>query len=204
MGITNILLFLSFHLIFSQNMPNNTAYNEKWRDYPTCRLGRLQSPIEINEYQSIYSKDFSFVYQDYKDISPAISININHDNYAFVTDLNGGYINFERGGVIKQYALKRIELYPGLHIINEEMPDYEIHLVHEKNLDFKTNKNQYRRIQDPNMFLTVVLRYKKNCSGENKICASDNNLLNDLLNNNFLGLRNYPIFQDKRAFLYEG
>ena len=201
MEITNIIiLFLLLHLSFSAN---NNIYIEKWRDYPTCRLGRLQSPIEINEYESIHSNDFSFVYQDYRNTTGGALVK-NEENYAFVADLKeGGYINFERGGVIKQYKLKRAELYPGLHIINGEKPDYELHLVHEKNLGFKTNKNQYKRIQDPNMFLTIVLRYKKNCSGENKVCASDNGLLKDLEYPS-INLNYYPIFQDKRAFLYEG
>ena len=198
-----IILFLFFHLVFSAN---NTAYNEKWRDFPACRLGRLQSPIEINEYESIYSNDFSFVYQNYKgDLNAKLERNEN--NYAFVADIqDGGYLNFERGGVIKQYELKRIELYPGLHKINGDLPNYELHLVHEKNLDFKTNKNQYRRIQDPNMFLTIVLRYynKDKCPKENNGCSSDDNLLNDLKNGNFKSLNDYPVFQDKRAFLYEG
>ena len=199
---TNILfIFILIHFISSN-------YQDNWRDYPACRLGRMQSPIEINEYQSIYTNDFSFVYQDYREINDTTQANLNNDtdNYAFVANLTkGGYINFERSGVIKQYELLRAELYPGLHKINGDSPDYELHLVHYKNLDFKTNKNQYRRIQDPNMFLTIVLRYKKNCSeDQNIVCASDNGLLKDLKNNSLTSLGNYPVFQDKRAFLYEG
>ena len=77
-----------------------------------------------------------------------------------------------------------------------------MHLVHKKNLDFKTNKNQYRSIQDPNMFLRVVLRYNNtsNC----KAGSSDNGLLEDLLNYTFGGLGKYPVFQDKKAYFYEG
>ena len=144
---TNILfIFILIHFISSDD------YQDKWRDYPACRLGRMQSPIEINEYQSIYTNDFSFVYQDYREINDTttlVMLENNNKNYAFIANLNkGGYINFERGGVIKQYELLRAELYPGLHKINGDSPDYELHLVHYKNLDFKTNKNQYRRIQD--------------------------------------------------------
>ena len=133
----------------------------------------MQSPIEINEYQSIYTNDFSFVYQDYRDINDTTQANLNNDtnNYAFVANLTkGGYINFERSGVIKQYELLRAELYPGLHKINGDSPDYELHLVHYKNIVF----------------------------------ASDNGLLKDVINNNLTSLGNYPVFQDKRAFLYEG
>ena len=200
-----IIILIIFVLIcFSLNNDKDNDYNNDWRNYPACKLGRLQSPIAINEYESSYSNDFSFVYQDYKDIPKC---KINQDNYALTTtEFNGGYINFERGGVIKQYIFKKAELYPGLHKIDGDSPDYELHLVHEKNLEFKTNKNQYRSIQDPNMFLTIVLRYKKKCEGD-IICTSDDGLLEKLLiesDGETINLNNYPIFQDKRAYFYEG
>ena len=204
MEIRNIIIFfLLIHCILTNN---DDVYISNWRDYPTCRLGRLQSPIEINEYNSIYSNDFSFVYQDYKTMN---SVNLNENSYAFTAgSLSGGYINFERKGVIKQYELIGIELYPALHKINNDTFSYELHLVHKKNLDFMTNKNQYRRIQDPNMYLTIVLRYAKKeiCSPNgNIVCASDNNLLKLLTNGTGIdSLSNFPIFQDKRAFFYEG
>ena len=181
---------------------------EEWRDYPACRLGRLQSPIEIKEVDSTYSNDFSFVYQNYKQIN---EISITDKTYAFSSgEIKGGYINFERGGVIKQYELIRIDIYPGLHKIDGITSDYEVHLIHKKNLDFNTNKNQYRSIQDANMYLSVVLRYNKeeNCNANNIKCTSDDGLFKKLkaLNSepDTLFLNEYPIFQDKRAYLYEG
>ena len=173
-----------------------------WRDYPTCRLGRLQSPINFKETDSTYSNDFSFVYQNYIEFNFDIDTNLD---YAIVRkgNKNGGYINFERGGVIKQYELLRFEIYPFLHQIDGDKGDYELHLVHKKNLDFNTNKNQYRSIQDANMFLTVVLRYRKDCSKE-KPCISDNGLLAKILDEKNVDLNDFPIFQDKRAYLYEG
>ena len=200
----NILIIIGlFYSTFSESF-------EEWRDYPTCRLGRLQSPIEIKEVNSTYSNDFSFVYQNYKNFP----ISITNKTYAFSSgDIKGGYINFERGGVIKQYELNRIDIYPGLHKIDGIISDYEVHLIHKKNLDFNTNKNQYRSIQDANMYLSVVLRYNKeeNCITKNKKCTSDDGLfkkLKGLKNVNdgsgILHLNDFPIFQDKRAYLYEG
>ena len=181
---------------------------EEWRDYPACRLGRLQSPIEIKEVDSTYSNEFSFVYQNYK---PTDSFKIENKAFTFSSgEIKGGYINFERGGVIKQYELIRIDIYPGLHKIDGITSDYEVHLIHKKNLDFNTNKNQYRSIQDANMYLSVVLRYftKESCKAFNQKCTSDDGLfkkLKDLKDvDGSLHLNDYPIFQDKRAFLYEG
>lgn len=195
----NIFIILElFHLI--------SAALKNWRDYPACRLGRLQSPIEIKESESSYSNDFSFVYQNYKKFLFKEETN---SDYAYVLkgSANGGYINFEKGGVIKQYELQRFEIYPGLHYIDGDKGDYELHIVHKKNLDFVTNKNQYRSIQDANMYLVVVLRYKTECS--NIPCTSDNGLLDIIKSDSGeemkeIELNKYSIFQEKRAFFYEG
>ena len=173
----------------------------KWREYSACEYGRLQSPIELNEYDSTYSNKFSFVYQYYKNSR----IEFKSDSYTHLWEIaEGNFVNFEKEGVIKQYELTKIELYPKIHKIDGKMGDFELHLVHKKNLDFNSNKNQYRKIVDANMYLVVVLRYRTDCS--NLACISDNGLLSDLENtgSNTIDLNKYPIFQDKRAYLYEG
>ena len=173
----------------------------EWRDYLSCKYGRLQSPISLNEYDADYSDTFSFVYEYYKPIN---TTKIN--SYTLIWDItDGGYVNFEKEAVIKQYELTKIELYKGLHEIDGEKGDYELHLVYKKNLEFNSNKNQYRKIVDANMFLTVVLRYKENCN--NFKCISDNGLLSQLTKDNEVNnfnLNNYPIYQDKKAYFYEG
>jgi carbonic anhydrase len=195
----NILIIIElFYSIFSADIND-------WRDYPACKLGRLQSPIEINENESIYANNFSFVYQNYKEIEmPNKTDNYNYST-VFEIEKSDGFINFERGGVIKQYEFKRFEIYPGIHPIDGKPGNYELHLIHEKNLNFNTNKNQYRSIQDANMYLVIVLRYinETNCEGKN--CISDNGLLKQLASSrNKVNLNNYPVFQDKRAYFYEG
>ena len=175
---------------------------QEWREYPTCKYGRLQSPINLNEYDSTYSNSFSFVYQYFK---PKMNIT-KIETYTTIWKIQegGNYLNFEKDGVIKQYELDKIELYKGIHKIDGEKGDYELHLVHKKNLDFNSNKNQYRKIVDANMYLVIVLRYK-NCTVENSACISDNGLLSKLTTNlNDFDLNKYPIYQDKRAYLYEG
>ena len=194
-GKLNILIIIVLFYFVSGDIGD-------WRKFPACIFGRLQSPIEIRENETIYANNFSFVYQSYKGSKPNKIDNNPNYNYATVFEVNdGGYINFERGGVIKQYELKRIEIYPGIHPIDGEYGDFELHLIHEKNLDFITNKNQYRSIQDANIYLVIVLRYKKNC-GDIK-CISDNGLFENKENDGF-HLNNYAIFQDKRAYFYEG
>ena len=162
--------FLFFILFIS---PINSI-SEDWRNYLSCGVGRLQSPIELNEYESDYSNSFSFVYEYY---NTEAQVNSNNTYTKFWTITNGGYVNFEKQGVIKQYELQKIELYNGIHKIDGKLGDYELHLVHKKNLDFNSHKNQYRKIVDANMYLTVVLRYKKNCTDTDIKCISDNGLL---------------------------
>ena len=178
---------------------------DEWRNYPACRLGRLQSPIQIKEFESNYTNDFSFVYQNYKPFKIKKEDNLDYAAVYIASEngKNGGYINFERGGVIKQYELEKFEIYPFLHSIDNDQGDFELHLVHKKNLDFKTNKNQYRNIQDANMYLVVVLRYSKECS--DYPCTSDNGLLDKIITpNEVIDLNIYSIFQEKRAYFYEG
>ena len=106
-----------------------TPIESKWTDYSACKYGRLQSPIELNEYDSTYSNKFSFVYQYYTS-STATPLN----SYTKLWSIGeGNFVNFEKEGVIKQYELTKIELYPGLHKIDGKAGDYEIHLVHKKN-----------------------------------------------------------------------
>jgi carbonic anhydrase len=198
MKIFNILIIIS--LLYS------SLTSTDWRDYPTCKIGRLQSPIQIKEYESIYANNFSFVYQSYKQCQNC-KIKENYTYTIDCSEVGGGYINFERGGVIKQYEFIRAELYNGLHEVNGIKGEYELHLIHRKNLDFVTNKNQYRSIQDPNLYLVVVLRYLKDCNENEKVCTSDNGLMENITSCktscNF-NLNDYKIFQDKRAYFYEG
>ena len=198
MDILNILFIISLLLCFTKETEDD--YTSKWRKYPACQIGRLQSPIEIKEYESIYANNFSFVYQSYNEGN----LKTFQNTYAIRRDVdNGGYINFERGGVIKQYKFERAELYPALHKIDGDDFDYELHLIHEKKLDFVTNKNQYRSIQDANMYLIVVLRYSV-C--KNNACTSDNGLVKTILkeSSHKINLNDYNVFQDKRAYFYEG
>ena len=109
--LSTIILYL---LLFISPI---TSIQSKWTEYSACKYGRLQSPIELNEYDSTYSNKFSFVYQYYKDPS---SKNLNDTlSYTKVWSVGeGNFVNFEKEGVIKQYELTKIELYPGLHKID--------------------------------------------------------------------------------------
>ena len=92
-----ILFLLIIILCFTSPIISIEA---KWREYSACEYGRLQSPIELNEYDSTYSNKFSFVYQYYKgDSSKTI-----HTDYTYYWTIGeGNFVNFEKEGVIKQY-----------------------------------------------------------------------------------------------------
>ena len=207
MNIFRLLLpFILISISLCQGEGELTAkYQKQWVSFPACRMGRLQSPIRLNVTESIYSSSFSIVYQSYKVITnpnPVLTLQYSNTNkYAVKSnDLDGGYIHFQKGGVIKQYKLIRFELYKGLHTIDFDTSEYELHIVFEKNLGYVSNKNQYRRIQDTNNYLVIALRY--NVTGG----ITDNGLLSKLKdnNNNNFNLGDFPIFQDKKAYFYEG
>ena len=201
-----IYLSLSLFILFISSI---NSISSDWRKYSSCKIGRLQSPISLNEYDSDYSNSFSFVYEYYKTPKSITKIDNLYTYTLYWNITDGGFVNFEKQGVIKQYELEKIELYTGIHKIDGKKGDYELHLVHKKNLDFNSNKNQYRKIVDANMYLTVVLRYKNDCNNNDDYkCISDNGLLSHLTdpNTNLLefDLNQYPIYQDKRAYFYEG
>ena len=203
-----VKIYLSFFL-FILFISSINSISSDWRKYSSCKIGRLQSPIALNEYDSDYSNSFSFVYEYYKTPKSITKIDNSYTYTLYWNITDGGFVNFEKQGVIKQYELEKIELYTGIHKIDGKKGDYELHLVHKKNLDFNSNKNQYRKIVDANMYLTVVLRYKNDCNNNDDYkCISDNGLLSHLTdpNTNLLefDLNQYPIYQDKRAYFYEG
>jgi carbonic anhydrase len=202
----NIYLSLSLFIFFISSI---NSISSDWRKYSSCKIGRLQSPIALNEYDSDYSNSFSFVYEYYKTPKNITKIDNSYTYTLYWNITDGGFVNFEKQGVIKQYELEKIELYTGIHKIDGKKGDYELHLVHKKNLDFNSNKNQYRKIVDANMYLTVVLRYKNDCNNNDDYkCISDNGLLSHLTDPNTnlseFDLNQYPIYQDKRAYFYEG
>ena len=203
--MVKIYLSLSLFILFISSI---NSISSDWRKYSSCKIGRLQSPIALNEYDSDYSNSFSFVYEYYKTPKSITKIDNSYTYTLYWNITDGGFVNFEKQGVIKQYELEKIELYTGIHKIDGKKGDYELHFVHKKNLDFNSNKNQYRKIVDANMYLIVVLRYKNDCNNDDYKCVSDNGLLSHLTdpNTNLLefDLNQYPIYQDKRAYFYEG
>ena len=187
------IFFLSIYFSLEE-----TEYEELWTSFPACRMGRLQSPVRLNITQSVFSSDFSIVYQQFSNATYHFS-GFSKSEPVISTLASGSpqYINFQKGGVIKQYKLERLELYQGLHKVEEEISQYELHFVFKKVLGFTTNQNQYRRIQDANNYLVLVVRY-------NTSSGINDNGLYDCINGGNCDLTNYPIFQDKRAFYYEG
>lgn len=188
------------------------SYKDTWLSFPACRMGRLQSPIKLNITNSVYNSTYAIVYQNYRSFptNPKIqkkeTIETIEKIYPFPQTNNlitggGGFINFQKGGVIKQYELLRFELYQGSHQVGLEISDYELHIVHKKVLGFTSNQNRYRTIQDANNYLVIVLRYLKKGG---KIL--DNGLLKSLIDTSDpkFDLSTYPVFQDKSSYYYEG
>ena len=185
---------------------NGQTYKDVWQSFYACHNGRLQTPIRLNLTESIYNNVFSIVYQDYKSFKAGnfgeYDLKKDYSKRIEVSSGEGGGISFELDGVIKQYDLIGLELYGKMHEVKDEgEATLELHIVHKKKYQVLSNKNQYRMIQDANNYLVIVLRYNK----ENGI--SDNGLLEKLKKNggeNEFNLGDYPIFQDKKAYFYQG
>ena len=199
----NKLSFLGIFLALS--FIQCVSYSEQWTSFPACHMGRLQSPIRLNVTESTFSNKFSIVYQKFEngglDSNWFTPYNLN--KYAIYTNVkNGGYLHFAKDGVIKQYQLIKYEIYQGLHEFGatNTKSKYELHIVFRKNLGFTSNKNQYRRITDVNNYLVIVLRYDKSGISDGGLLKA----LKETKSGNTFNLGDYPVFQDKKAYFYDG
>lgn len=200
----NFLYFLLFIPFFSNIFIQNATYEEMWLSFPACHMGRLQSPVRLNISESKYSNSFSIVYQYFDDMNFGSISKLQNSqpsiNLKKSDDKKSGYINLQRNGVIKQYSFDHIEIFRGLHLVESNRSQFEVHLIFKKELGFSTNQNQYRRITDTNNYLAIVLRYNKTSSNP---LPSDGGLIEKLLGSQDVNFNQYPIF-DRRAFFYEG
>ena len=208
----NFLYFLLFISFFSNIFTQDASYEDMWLSFPSCHMGRLQSPVRLNISESKYSNSFSIVYQYFNriKINNTGNANLGNEPSRKIKIDGSGYINLQRNGVIKQYSFKHIEMFRGLHKVESSRSEFEVHLIFEKVLGFSTNQNQYRRITDTNNYLAIVLRYNNSNSkaatqtSSNIPLASDGGLLEKLLvTGSEINFNDYPIF-DRRAFFYEG
>lgn len=188
-------------------------YREVYQSHKACNYGRLQSPINLAEYFSNFNSSISILYNEYVPLQNArLTFNGKIFEVTASNSDNLGYLGFQRGGVIKQYTLKKIEInYPGEHQIEGQTSDLEIKLIHEKILPYETTVNQYRRIPDSNTHLIISLLYKTSSK------STDNGFLNTILstwksgtntlnylNSVNLDLNSYDLVTDRPFFYYEG
>jgi carbonic anhydrase len=210
--IISIIVSSVIVLVLSQNLDYRTYYTQS----PTCRLGRIQSPIDLMDKQSQFfprsNQTAQIVYETYSPIQSA-SLKFNGRVLNVAPDAtadNFGFVGFERGGSIKQYKLVNIEFnYPAEHQIEGQQPDLEVKLIHQKIIGYETTVNQYRKIPDANTHLIIVLLFSLNSK------YSDNNFMTQLVstlptttNTNGasvnLDITAFNLVRDKQFYFYEG
>lgn len=211
----NILCFILVSGIINQQIDYRSVYQTS----SACLNGRLQSPLDLQQFESSFSTNMHVTTDTYTVVPNAqlnftgkvIEIIQSSDN---TTSPNFGYVGFLRNGILKQYSLTNIEIhYPGEHQIEGQQPDVEIMFVHKKNLAFQTSLNQYRKIPDSNMYLTISILYRSTST------LTDNGFMSDLLStwsgytsqNNFsfrssinLDIESYNILDERAAYFYDG
>jgi carbonic anhydrase len=181
-------------------------------------MGRLQSPLNLQDTNSKFNSTINTIYYDYTPIQSA-SLGWSADGRILKVQTtqapvlnNFGYLGLSRGGVIKQYALKRIEFnIPAEHQIEGVNYDLEVRFIHEKVLPFQTNVNQYRRISDGNRNLVISILYSVNANLTDNgflksLAATWNAVYNpDYVQPSFtLDLNSFDLFRERRWFFYEG
>jgi carbonic anhydrase len=207
-----LIIFGIFSLFASLAVGDLIDYRLTYTKSSNCRMGRLQSPLNLSIATSTYNSTVFPVYLGYFTMSGA-SLVWSNDRRILQVRGNGsdnfGYINLQRRGVVKKYALKYFEINsPAEHILENGMGDLEVKLIHEKVISFQTTVNQFRNIPDSNNYLVISLLYK---SGG---LSSDDGFLNTIVNtwsgrqNSVksvdLNLNSFDIIYDRQFFFYEG
>lgn len=181
-------------------------YKQLYQTGSACVNGRSQSPISLSEDISSFNATVNLLYDTYNIINNTKLrfderiLYVSHDNESESI----GYITLSRNGILKKYALKRIELsYPGEHKINNITTNLEIKFIHEQVMSFETDVNQYRKLIDSNTNLIVSIMYNTTS------LISDNGFITNLLDTFGgspikLNIDSYDLIRDRQFYFYEG
>ncbi len=198
-----VLILLTITYITAQSI----NYKELYHSGPACLDGRMQSPVNLTESQSIFNATINLLSDTY---SPLKNVRIKfNERILYVSHDNEGeslgYVTLSRGGILKKYALKTIEIiYPGEHKFANQSTDLEIKFIHEQVMFFETDVNQYRKLIDSNTNLIVSILYTTGS------LVSDNGFLLELLatyNGNgkqSMNIDDYGLTRDRQFYFYEG
>jgi carbonic anhydrase len=198
----NIIIALLLTTINSQ-----LNYNQLYHSGSACINGRQQSPISLTEDNSSFNSTVNLLFDTY---NPIVQAKLRFDERILYISHNNegeslGYITLSRNGILKQYALKRIEIYnPGEHMVNNKTSDLEIQFIHEQVLFFETDVNQFRSLEDTNTNLIISILYNTTS------LISDNGFLSELVSTyngspiQSINLDNYGLIRDRQFFFYEG
>jgi carbonic anhydrase len=190
--------------VYSQSQKVN--YTELYFQAPACQMGRLQSPVNLMESQSTFNSTINILYDSYQVLNNAQLAFDQRTMFVTFTnsEANLGYATLSRNGVLKKYALTRIELtYAGEHLIEGVPSDLEVKFIHSQVQFFETTVNQYRQLADANSNLIISVMFKK--GGK----AADNGFISDLMKTTAgqtldLNIDSYDLFRDRQFFFYEG
>jgi carbonic anhydrase len=210
------ILFAIILLVLASAVNSQEDYRKLYTSSMTCKMGRLQSPLNLADSLSSYNSTINPIYLEYRTIDNAYIYWSSEGRVLEIKAVNDtgnfGFLGFSRGGVIKQYALRKIQIsYPAEHSIEGYLPQAEIKLVHEKMLGYQTAVDQYRSIPDANSYLTISLLFST-------LGNSTDNGFMDLILSNYMSrssnitisstisidLLSYRLFLDRRFFFYEG
>ena len=181
-------------------------YNSLYHQGAACTSGRMQSPIDLKDDISVFNSTINLLSDRYHILNNA---KLEFDErILYISNSNEdptlGTVTLSRNGVLKRYALKRIEfIFPGEHKMNGTTPDLEVKFIHEQLLDYQSNVNQYRKLSDANTNMIISILYHT----DSKI--TDGGFLNSLsstLNGSSITLdvESYGLIRDKQYYFYEG
>lgn len=178
-----------------------------------CTQGLRQSPVAFSLDNSTFSDKIGIINDAYNDISNAI-VRVTSNNLMEVVSLgnnvNWGYILIEYSGYIMKFDLKQIVIHsPIEHDVDVIMADVEVQLIHQRDLDYSSDVNEFQKKPDISEYLIVSVPFAVNGT-----ISSEGNLI-EILSGAYsentaqitgvnIPLNTLNVVRGKRFFFYQG
>ena len=177
--ITKLLLnTLILHLFFTLSSQTLIDYRSLLNLNRVCTSGKLQSPINLVESQSTYQSDIEYLSDDYKVVIGSFQLGSDGSSYTLTANpgKNFGSVFVKKNGYLtKNLLIKLVLNFPSEHSINGVLGDLEVKLIHQRDLSYVYPVNQYRQLDNANLYFTISILFKRGATYD-----SDNNFLTSL------------------------
>jgi carbonic anhydrase len=214
--LLTILALSSVSVVLNQKVNYSSEVLGGW----ACSNGKRQSPITLVNALAHYTDSISLLNDSYLPITNGIMFFntktklIEFDsltNALAGTEGNHGSITIDYNGYLMKFDLRKIIFHiPPEHSINGKYADFEIQLIHTKDLDYTNPVNQYKKKPDISTTLKISVPYKVGgTSTDGQFFTNIRNFYSTTVNQDTtslpsINISDYPLTKNKSFYFYTG